>query len=192
MATFTGLSSTATTTDIINKINEMVAALNGDLDDTNLDSSYAIDVSRVNNGAATTGFHLTGNISCDSGVTIDGQDVSELGNQIQVIQNNIDQEVVSKTNMVIASGTLSPGDNILSKLQAIDSAVNDTDYYIYYAAGIQSFHGTDAISGLTSGIQNVTVTVNSDYTVSVSMHAEDGSDATTGVDVAYMAIAIKK
>jgi len=193
MATFTGLSADATLEDVRNKINEIVSALNGDLDDTNLDSSYAIDVSRVNNAAATTGFHLTGNITCDAGVTIDGQDVSELGNQIQVIQNNIDQEVVSKTNMVIAYGTLSPGDTIIGKLQSVDASVNTTDYNIYYTISLVGFDASVTGNNGTGMrvINPTTDCLSTGFTYTIE--DEDGTTKTdTGATFHYFAMAIKK
>lgn len=201
MGLFTGLSANATLADVINKMNEWASILNGDLDDTNLDSSYAIDVSRVNNAAATTGFHLTGNISCDDGVTIDGQDVSELGNQIQVIQNNIDQDVVSKSNMVVTYGTLSPGDTILSKLQAVDSSINETDYYIYYQVGLVEFDASQTGNNGT-GMRKITcnydTVLNTGFTYTIwDEDASDTSDPNAGVTnsgatFSYFAIAIKK
>jgi len=201
MAAFTGLSADATLEDVRNKINEIVSALNGDLDDTNLDSSYALDVSRVNNAAATTGFHLTGNITCDAGVTFDGQDVSELGNQIQVIQNNIDQDVVSKTNMVITYGVLNPGDTILGKLQSIDSTINTTDYNIYYTISLIEFSVYEAGLNDATGIRRVDANYNcltTGFTYTIwdddATSTEDTTYGATdkGATFHFMAIAIKK
>ena len=152
MALFTNnITSGSTMADVAAQFSTWAANMTQLTVADNFTGSFSANISNIVNGLSALGGTLSGNLACDSGILIDGQDVSELGDRVDVIKSVVDNDSLTKDDIIVIGGTGANGDDLYSVFTAAYPTYSTTTHNIYYS--ITGFQFTP----LTSTDANYTV-----------------------------------
>jgi len=191
MATFVNnITSSSTVADIAAQFATWASQLATLTVADNFTGPFSADVSNIVNALSKLGGELSGNISAADGVTIDTRDISEDGKALDDVKSTVQNDVLSKTDLVVWESSGANADNAYDAFHTANPDISTTTHDIYYSIIGFDYRALSTDSNYTLG--NITARMNGSVITMSGTDREGKPIADTDMTAYYRVLAIPK